>query len=96
MAECRENFIEETFEAPEEPLEIAVAGILAEILGVDRVGRADSFYDFGGTSLQAIRICARIEKDLGYHALPIWLFENDVLADFAKRLEADGAPGSES
>jgi hypothetical protein len=95
LSECREDFVDSEFEAPQGALETAVAQIEAEILGVDRFGRADSFYDFGGTSLQAIRICARIERDVGHRALPIWLFETDVLADFVKRLQAEeqGASG---
>jgi acyl carrier protein len=90
LIECREQHAENDYEAPAGSLEEAVAHIQAEILGVDRVGRTDSFYDFGGTSLQAIRICARIEREIGSRVLPAWLFETDVLADFVHRLETDG------
>ena len=86
MAESREGFVENDYEAPAGELETAVAEIIAEVLGVDRLGRADSFYDFGGTSLQAIRICTRIETKLGLKAVPMWLFDNDVLSDFAGQL----------
>jgi acyl carrier protein len=91
MSELRESFVDAGFEPPEGPLETAIARILAEILDIDRVGRSDSFYDFGGTSLQAMKICARIERDLGYRALPTWLFEADLVADFASRV-ASKAP----
>lgn len=94
MIECREQHADNDFEMPEGSLEVAIAHIQAEILGVDRVGRADSFYDFGGTSLQAIRICARIEREIGSRALPAWLFETDVLADFAQRIETEGQQGA--
>jgi len=87
LSENREQFVDTEFQAPEGPIESAVARIQAVVLGVDRVGRTDSFYDFGGTSLQAIRICARIERETGRRALPAWLFDTDVLADFAGRLE---------
>ena len=90
MSECREQFVDSEFEAPRGAVETSVAEIQAEILGIDRFGRADSFYDFGGTSLQAIRICARIERDIGYRVLPVWLFETDVLADFVERLMTEG------
>jgi phosphopantetheine binding protein len=95
VSEGREQFIDQEYEEPQGPLETSVAKIQAEILGVDRLGRADSFYDFGGTSLQAIRICARIEREVGYPALPVWLFETDVLADFVKRLETEGQQTNE-
>lgn len=76
--------------APMESLETQVAQIFADILEVGEIGSADSFYDFGGTSLQAIRICTRIERETSYRALPIWLFEAEYLADFVKRLTAEG------
>ncbi|GLX50911.1 hypothetical protein Shyhy01_38610 [Streptomyces hygroscopicus subsp. hygroscopicus] len=90
MAECREDFVDNEYTAPVGRLEETVAGIVAEVLGVDRIGRSDSFYDFGGTSLQAIRICARIESKLGIKAMPLWLFDNDVLEDFVGQLAGAG------
>ncbi|ASW54275.1 phosphopantetheine-binding protein [Plantactinospora sp. KBS50] len=90
MAECREDFVDTEYVAPEGELEQTVAGVAAEVLGVSRVGRSDSFYDFGTTSLQAVRICARINRLTGIQALPVWLFDNDVLADFARRLGEAG------
>jgi Phosphopantetheine attachment site len=92
LTEFREQIVDSDFCEPEGTLETAVAKIEAEILEVDRIGRTDSFYDFGGTSLKAIRICARIERETGYRALPLWLFDTDVLADFVQRLEVEGAP----
>lgn len=89
MSESREQFVDHTFREPTGPTEAAVSRIEADVLGVDRIGRSDSFYDFGGTSLQAIRICARIEAELGCPAQPIWLFTNDLLADFAAKLDAE-------
>lgn len=91
MIESREQFVEHVFEAPTGDTEAAVSRILADVLGLDRMGRTDSFYDFGGTSLQAIRVCARIEAELGCPAEPVWLFTSDVLADFAAKLEAERA-----
>lgn len=87
MAVSRENFAEGGYEAPRGRLENMVAEIIADILEVDRFGRTDSFYDFGGTSLQAIRICTRIEHRLNISVQPSSLFENDVLADFSADLE---------
>ena len=91
MTAAREEFLDTDFEAPHSDLERSVAVILADVLGVDRVGREDSFYDFNGTSLQAIRICTRIEAQLGIPAEPYWLFSEDVLKDFAARLAKQDA-----
>jgi acyl carrier protein len=90
VREARESFTDTSYEEPRGSLEAAIAEIQAEILDVDRVGRSDSFYDLGGTSLQAMRICARLERDLGVQALPVWLFDADVLSDFAERVAAEG------
>ncbi|HEU5270024.1 MAG TPA: phosphopantetheine-binding protein [Jatrophihabitans sp.] len=91
--ESRQDFIDEEYVAPVGKMETSVAAIIADVLGVDRIGRTDSYYDFGGTSLQAIRICTRVEGQLGVKAVPLWLFENDVLEDFVRRLTepAEGA-----
>ncbi|MEU6578124.1 phosphopantetheine-binding protein [Streptomyces sp. NPDC046805] len=91
MADSREEMVDAAYEPPEGELEQAVADIVAEVLGIDRVSRGDSFYDFGGTSLQAIRICARIELRLGLKALPLWLFSNDVLHEFVEELRVQAA-----
>ncbi|MDG9688365.1 phosphopantetheine-binding protein [Streptomyces sp. DH18] len=65
------------------PSTTVVLGIIAEILDVPKVTADDNFYDFGGSSLQAMRICARLRKDWGVHAAPDALFEADTLGDFA-------------
>lgn len=86
MIGAREKYLDTEFETPSGDLEQSVARIIADVLAVDRVGRADGFYDFHGTSLQAIRICARIESQLGIRARPVWLFSDDVLKDLVARL----------
>lgn len=96
MTESREGLVDTEYVAPNGDLERTVADIAAQVLEVSRFGRNDSFYDFGTTSLQAVRICARIQKQTGIPALPVWLFDNDVLSDFAERLstaQPDGAGG---
>ena len=95
MAELRESFTDREFQAPEGPLETSVANIFAEVLGIDRIGRSDSFYDFTGTSLQGIRICARVDLETNYPAIPVWLFEADDVADFVKRLTTEGRHAGE-
>jgi acyl carrier protein len=94
MRESREQFVDHSFEEPQGELEQSVARIMADVLDVDHIGRMDSFYDFGGTSLEAIRICARVEAELGYQVQPTWLFTSDVVADFATKLQAEHAVAS--
>jgi Phosphopantetheine attachment site len=86
MPKNREDFTDVPYEACEPGLEQSVSEIMADVLDIDRVSRTDSFYDFAGTSLQAIRICARIESTLGLKALPLWLLSNDLLPEFVAEL----------
>jgi amino acid adenylation domain-containing protein len=58
------------FVAPRTPAEEILAEIWAEVLGRERVGLLDSFFDLGGHSLLAAVLMARIEKRFG-KALPL-------------------------
>ena len=51
--------------APASEAEVAVAAIFADLLDVEQVGAADSFFDLGGNSLSATRLVARIGEGLG-------------------------------
>lgn len=75
-------------QAASAPAAAAVLAIVAEVLNVAQVAPDDDFYDFGGSSLQAMRICARLEKDLRIKAAPEALFEAESLGDFATGLVA--------
>ncbi|HYR07484.1 MAG TPA: amino acid adenylation domain-containing protein, partial [Longimicrobium sp.] len=75
------------YEAPLGEVERIAAGIWAELLGAERVGRCDHFFELGGHSLLAARVVSRVRQALGVEALPGDLFERPVLADFARGLE---------
>ena len=47
---------------PEGAIETTLAGFWAELLGVDKIGAEDSFFDLGGHSLIAVRLFAQIRK----------------------------------
>ena len=68
--------------------ERALAAIWRDVLGVPRIGRADSFTGLGGDSLLALRVLGRIRAGLSV-ALPLReLFEQPTLADLAKCVDA--------
>ncbi|SCL70623.1 non-ribosomal peptide synthetase [Micromonospora peucetia] len=71
-------------------LETMVAGIWAEVLGIDRVGRHDDFFALGGHSLLAMRLVSRVRQLLGREVSPAALFAAPVLAAFVARLTPDG------
>lgn len=55
----------DNFVPPTTPTEQQVAEIYAEVLELERVSAADSFFDIGGSSLQAMRVIGRITKSFG-------------------------------
>ncbi len=71
------------YEAPAGGLEEALAAIWAEVLGVERIGRRDSFFGLGGHSLLAVRVVSRVRQALGVEVALGDLFARPVLADFA-------------
>ena len=50
------------YEAPVGEVETTLAQIWSEVLGVERVGRHDNFFDLGGHSLLAIRVMERMRR----------------------------------
>ncbi|XBL80803.1 amino acid adenylation domain-containing protein [Mycobacterium shigaense] len=53
------------YRAPQSVAEEILAGIFAQVLGVQRVGVDDSFFDLGGDSLSAMRVIAAVNKAFG-------------------------------
>jgi amino acid adenylation domain-containing protein len=73
--------------APRTPIEEAVANIFAEVLGVERVGAEDNFFDLGGHSLLATRVVTRLNK-AGYRNLPLrGIFEKPTVAALSALIE---------
>ena len=76
------------YSPPRTPTEEIVAGIWVSVLGVDRVGVHDDFFDLGGHSLRATQAAARI-RDAFVLDFPIQaVFENRTVAALAKAIDA--------
>ncbi len=54
--------LSQEFAAPVGVVEELLAGIWAEVLGVDRVGRHDNFFDLGGDSIRSIQVLGQARE----------------------------------
>ena len=77
------------YRAPSTLTEEILAGIYAKVLGVERVGVDDSFFDLGGDSLSAMRVIAAINAGLDAGLAVRALFEAPTVAGLAPRIGAD-------
>ncbi|MGO4390645.1 amino acid adenylation domain-containing protein [Variovorax sp. M-6] len=59
-----------SFVVPATHAEQVIAGIWSELLGVEKIGRTDNFFDLGGHSLLAMRSVAAIDAVLGRKIAP--------------------------
>jgi amino acid adenylation domain-containing protein len=84
------------FCAPRNPAEELLAGIWREVLGVDRIGAHDDFFERGGHSLLATQVVSRVREAFGVELPLRRLFEAPTLAGLAAAVmaEAAGAAGS--
>ncbi|NNH75064.1 amino acid adenylation domain-containing protein [Nocardia uniformis] len=70
-----------------------VAGVFAELLGLDLVGADDDFFELGGSSLLAAKAVARIGGALNATVGVRTLFETSGVAELAARIGTDPAAG---
>ncbi|OZC86392.1 hypothetical protein CH254_17750 [Rhodococcus sp. 06-412-2C] len=82
------------FVAPATAVEQSVATVFAEVLGVDRVGAQDDFFELGGNSLIATQVVSRLGAILDTTVPVRMLFEVSTVAALADRLESGVGSGS--
>ena len=75
------------FAAPRTEIEELIAQIWRDVLGIERVGVFDNFFDLGGHSLLAARIAARLRAKLQVDLALRKLFELPTVAGLARHVE---------
>ncbi|MDT0328088.1 non-ribosomal peptide synthetase [Nocardiopsis lambiniae] len=76
---------------PRTPREEVVCGIFAEVLGLDRVGIDDSFFDLGGHSLLATRLISGVNRATGLSLGVRDLFRTPTVAGLLDAEDRSGA-----
>ena len=76
------------YRAPASAVEEILAGIYAQVLGLERVGVDDSFFDLGGDSLLAMRVIAAVNTSLDADLAVRTLFDAPTIAQLAPRISA--------
>ena len=81
------------FQAPQTQTEEILAGIYAQVLGLERVGVDESFFDLGGDSILSMQVVARA-RAAGLLCRPRDIFVEQTVAGLARvAVVADGDAG---
>jgi acyl carrier protein len=75
--------LEEGYVAPRDETEQVLAEIWAEVLGVERVGIENKFFDLGGNSLVALQIIVRVLNTFQVELTMRHIFESPTVAQLA-------------
>nr|WP_329603194.1 phosphopantetheine-binding protein [Mycolicibacterium fortuitum] len=77
------------YRAPSTATEEILAGIYAQVLGLERVGVDDSFFDLGGDSILAMRVVAAVNTDLDAGLAVRTLFDAPTVAQLSPHVGED-------
>ncbi|MGB7293372.1 MAG: amino acid adenylation domain-containing protein [Thermodesulfobacteriota bacterium] len=84
--ETKRPEILQEYVAPRNLLEKKIADIWSEVLGVDRVGVYDNFFDLGGNSLEATKLIHKISLSLQREVSVKTLFLNPTISDLVNAI----------
>lgn len=88
------SFLRRPYQAPQGPVEEALAGIWQALLGAERIGRDENFFELGGHSLLALGLRSRIQDRLGIEIPLSALIEAPTIERLARRITAGTAVDS--
>ena len=77
---------EETFVAPRNQLELQLATIWQDVLGIQNIGIHDNFFDLGGQSLLAVRLFAAIHKSFNQKLTLSTILQASTIEQLAKAI----------
>jgi amino acid adenylation domain-containing protein len=84
------------YEPPRSGLEQGIAAIWQEVLGLDKVGVHDNFFDLGGHSLLLVQVQVRLRERLGRPVSMIDLLSHATVSSLARLLSRGGEERADS
>ncbi|HKV11543.1 MAG TPA: SDR family NAD(P)-dependent oxidoreductase, partial [Thermoanaerobaculia bacterium] len=87
--------LKSAYAEPRDATERALAAIWQDLLGLERVGIDDNFFDLGGHSLLATQVVSRVHEELGADVSLEAFFEAPTISGFARAVASHAAPSEE-
>jgi amino acid adenylation domain-containing protein len=78
---------DDSFEAPQSPIERHLAGFLCALLQIDHIGCEDNFFMLGGHSLMGAQLIAEIHESFGIELSLRTLFEEPTVRGMSAEVE---------
>jgi amino acid adenylation domain-containing protein len=88
-----EAYAQRSYQAPQGEFEQALAQTWTALLGIERIGRDDGFFEMGGHSLLAVRMLSQLRERFGVELPLTTVFARPRLAELAAEL-ARAAPAA--
>ncbi|MFI4949849.1 MAG: amino acid adenylation domain-containing protein, partial [Caulobacterales bacterium] len=88
--------LEQPFVAPRGELERFIAETWCELIGLDRVGRRDRFFELGGTSLLAMRFLEVCRRERGLALSVAQFFDAPTVESIARAAEQRREPAAKA
>jgi amino acid adenylation domain-containing protein len=83
--------LESSYQPPQSDVERILGHLWQQVLGLDRVGVADNFFDLGGDSLKLAKVQAALRTSLRREVPILDLFRYPTIASLAQRLSGSEA-----
>lgn len=79
--------------APRNKLEEYLHSLFSQILGIERVGVYDDFFELGGSSIQGATLVNRLQDDLGEYTYIVAIYDAPTIASLADYLRLNYPDG---
>jgi amino acid adenylation domain-containing protein len=90
VPELRSQTMHVQYVAPRDAMERQLATTWSKLLGVERIGVHENFFDLGGHSLIGLQLLAQVEEHFGRTLALKSLFQAPTISAFAKLLQKEG------